>query len=211
MARSRVGPLALGSTIIGLLIGAALIVGMPPSSAGGTPRLQHYRDAAQVDRSGPPPMIPGTVEWQFSEPQPDWKPGLPFPGSKMADLERTTDALRVTLSEGSRIPVSSDTNPGVLFPLWVPRILVGPPAGGIYVDLPDWRREEWAYVVVRARTSSSVYSMFIGLNPREGVLPAGATQPSPFAVFVATFQARGGVTPIVRDGLVHTVLISSPW
>lgn len=200
MVRSRVGPAALGSTIIGLLIGAALVVAMPacasraapPSSVGGTPRLQGQRDAAQADRSGSPATIPGTVEWRFSEPQPDWKPALPFPGSQMADLERTTDALRVTLSEGSRL---SDGSLG----------------GGIYVDLPDWRREAWASVEVRARTSSSVNSIFIGLNPREGVLPAGATQASQFAVFAATFQARGGITPVVRDGLVHTYRIHLDW
>jgi hypothetical protein len=76
-------------------------------------------------------------------------------------------------------------------------------SGGVYVDLPDWRREEWAEVMVRARTTAAVGSMEIGINPREGTLPAGATQ--------ATFQARGGVTPIVRDGLVHTYRIHLDW
>ena len=181
MVRRRVGPAALGSTIIGLLIGTALVVAgpacasraAPPSSAGGTPRLQGQRDAAQSDRSGSPATIPGTVEWRFSEPQPDWKPALPFPGSQMADLERATDALRVTLSEGSRL---SDGSLG----------------GGIYVDLPDWRREAWASVEVRARTSNSVNSIFTVLNPPEDVLPAGAM-------------------PVVRDGLVHTYRIHLDW
>ncbi len=132
------------------------------------------------------------VKWRFSEPQPDWKPAMPLPGLKAAEVERTTDALRVTLSEGSRISVGSL-------------------AGGVYVNLPDWRREEWAEVLVLARTTSSVNNMSIGLNPREDVLPEGATQPSPFATFVATFQARGGVTPIVRDGLVHTYRIRLDW
>lgn len=54
----------------------------------------------------------------------------------------------MTLSEGSRISA---------------RAL----AGGIYIDLPDWRREEWAEVLVRARTSGSVNSITIGLHPRE--------------------------------------------
>ena len=181
MVRRRVGPAALGSTIIGLLIGTALVVAVPacasraapPSSAGGTPRLQGQRDAAQSDRSGSPATIPGAVEWRFSEPQPDWKPALPFPGSQMADLERAPDALRVTLSEGSRL---SDGSLG----------------GGIYVDLPDWRREAWASVEVRARTSNSVNSIFTVLNPPEDVLPAGAT-------------------PVVRDGLVHTYRIHLDW
>lgn len=169
MVRSRVGLLAQGSTIIGLLIGAALVVGMPA--------------AAQVDQSGPAATIPGAVEWRFSEPQPDWKPALPLPASKTVELERTTDALRVTLPKG--------TDPSA-------RIL----QGGVYVDLPDWRREEWAGVVVRARTTGSVNSISIGLNPQEGVVPAGPG---------LTFQTRGGVTPIVRDGLVHTYRIHFDW
>jgi len=144
------------------------------------------------DSSSPAATAAATVEWRFTEPQPDWKPAMPFPGLKAAEVEQTTDALRVTLSEGSRIPTRSL-------------------AGGIYVDLPDWRREEWAELVVRTRTTGSVSRMYIGLNPREGVPPAGAAQPSPRAVFEATFQARGGVTPIVRDGSVHTYRIHLDW
>ncbi len=154
------------------------------TGCGSPPALQGDRDAAQVDRPASPATIPGAVEWSFDQPQPDWKPGLPLPDSKTAELQRTTDALRVTL------PTSPDPSERTL-------------VGDIYVDLPDWRREEWAEVVVRARTTGSVNNMSIGLNPREGVLPAGATQ--------ATFQARGGVTPIVRDGLVHTYRIHLDW
>lgn len=168
-SRSLVGPLVSGSVILGLLVGAALIVEMPT--------------AAQVGRSGLPAAI-SSVEWRFSEPQPDWKPGLPLP-----DLERTTDALRVILSDR---PSTSGESPR-------DRTL----SGSIYVDLPDWRREQWAEVVVRARATAAVGSMEIGLNPKEGTLPAGATQ--------ATFQARGGVTPIVRDGLLHTYRIHLDW
>ncbi len=55
MVHSRIGPLAPAYTIVGLLIGAALIVGMPacasraaaPSSAAATPRLQDHLDSAQ--------------------------------------------------------------------------------------------------------------------------------------------------------------------
>lgn len=132
-----------------------------------------------------PAVTAAIVEWRFDQQQPDWKPTLSLPTSRTVELVRITDALRVTLSEGSRISVGSL-------------------AGGVYINLPDWRREEWAEVIVRARTTSSVNNMSIGLNPREDILPAGATQP-------ATFQARGGVTPIVRDGLVHTYRIHLDW
>lgn len=170
MTPNRVRALVLVSTIVGLLIGAALI-------------------AAQVDRSPSPATIPGPVEWRFREPQPDWKSGLPLQDSQPPGLERTTDALRVTLSDGPR--TSGE----------IPRDRTL--SGGIYVDLPDWRREQWAEVVVRARATAAVSSMEIGLDPWEGVAPAGAAQ--------MTFRARGGVTPIVRDGLVHTYRILLDW
>ena len=174
MSRSLVGPLVSGSAILGLFVGADLIVLKPT--------------AAQVDRSGPPAAI-SEVEWRFSEPQPDWKAALPPSGLEAASLVRTTDALRVILSDRPRTSGESPRN----------RTL----SGGIYVDLPDWRREQWAEVVVRARATTAVGMMEIGLNPREGTHPAGATQ--------TTFQARGGVTPIVRDGLVHTYRIHIDW
>ncbi len=136
--------------------------------------------------------IPAAVEWRFDKAQPDWKPALPLAGSKMVELERTADALRVTVSEGSRISAGSL-------------------AGGIYVDLPDWRREEWSLIEVRARTTSSVNSMLVGLNPSERPAPSGATQPSLFAVFAATSQVLAGVTPIVRDGLIRTYRVRPDW
>ena len=213
MVRGRVSSAVPGTAIIG----AALIVGtlacassaLPPS-AGSTQRRGGDRDAVQVDRSGSPPPIPGTVEWRFSEPQPEWKAALPIPGVEMAGLERTTDALRVTLFEGSNTagerPVTdfSTNDPP-------PRTL----AGGVYIDLPDWRREEWAEVVVRVRATGSVNSLRIGLNtPDGGDVPAGAA--ASFAAYAATFQAAGsftpgGVTPVVRDGLAHTYRIHLDW
>lgn len=205
--RRRVGALALGSTRTGLLIGAALIVCMPAcashtppsSSARGTPRFQCPRVADQVGRCGSPATIPRTVEWRFSEPQPDWKSALSVPGVERAGLERTKDALRVTLSEGSL--TQTDPARGATKSL----------DGSIYLDLPDWRREEWADVLVSARTTGSVNRIHLGLNPAEGVSPAGAARPGSREVFLATFQTHGGATPIVRDGLVHTYRIHPDW
>ncbi|HEU0072969.1 MAG TPA: S41 family peptidase [Dehalococcoidia bacterium] len=166
MEHGRIGPLPLGSTMIGLLIGAALIVGMPAFAS---------RVEAQVDRSKPVATTPGPVEWQFSEPQPDWKPAPVAPGLKTVELERTTDALRVILSKGA------DSSTRTL-------------QGSIYLDLPDWRREDWADVVVRARTTGSVNAMSI--NATRG----------------GSAEFRGlGTTPIVRDGLIHTYRILLDW
>jgi hypothetical protein len=169
----------------------ALLLLCPASSA---------QVATEVARPSLPGPVPGAVEWRFNEPQPDWKPALPIPGVRfseeppgsaptpglpleMAAVARTEDALRVTLSDGSRVARRS----------WV---------GGVFVDLPDWRREEWAEVVVRARTTRGVTRMTIGLNPRQGVVPAGGQ---------ATFQRAGGGTPILRDGLIHSYRIFPDW
>ncbi len=134
MGRCRVGVLGLLCAMVVLsLDGAGLVI------------------AAQADRPSLT-AISGSVEWRFSEPQPEWKPTLTLPGLEVAALERTTDALRVTLPEGSRIARQQ---------------LVG----GVYLDLPGWRREAWADVVVRARTTGSVTEMRVGLHTPEDVLP----------------------------------------
>lgn len=173
MRRRLVGP---WYWVRSLLVGAVLIVDM--------------RAAAQIDRSASPAATPGSVEWRFNEPQPDWKPTLTLPGLEVSALERTTDALRVTLPKGSAI---------------TRRIS----AGGMYVDLSDVRRAA-SELVVRARTTSSVHTMRVGLNVPENVSSSDVTQPSQQAVFSATFQTLGGVTPIVRDGQVQTYRIHLP-
>jgi hypothetical protein len=123
---------------------------------------------------------PTTVEWRFDEAQPDWTEQLRF-GTQIvatAPVERTSDALRVTLPEGRRAAG-------------------GTLRGGIYLDLPGWRREEWAHIIVRARTST-VTTMLVGLNA-----PADPEQ--------SAFQRNGGATPIVSDGSVQTYVIEPDW
>jgi len=88
--------------------------------------------------------------------------------SNQVKLERTADALRVSLSESSRLS---------------PRLL----AGDVYIDLRDWRREEWADVVVLARTAGSVNNMRLGLNPPEVGVVIPANAPPAIAAFLATF------------------------
>lgn len=131
---------------------------------------------------------PKAVEWRFDQPQPDWKPLLQPAGNSAArsvQLERRRGALRVTLTEGSR---QTD------------KLL----HGGIYVELPGWRREEWARVIVRFRTMS-VTTMVIGLNPPLGALPANATPQQ------ATFNRAGGTLPLLSDGSVHSYEIGPDW
>lgn len=172
------------TTVKRLLTNVWLFLGTPVVIVPFVPQSVPGQEpgTARVDGPKSPAAIPDVVEWRFDQAQADWKPAV-FPNAqKPAELERTNDALRVTLSEGARFSSSYL-------------------AGGVYVDLPDWRPEQWAEVVVRARTTSSVSYMSIGLNPFEGV--PGAPQ--------RTFDAVGGVTPIVRDGVVRTYRIHLDW
>jgi arylsulfatase A-like enzyme len=124
--------------------------------------------------------VPTTAEWHFDQPQPDWKP-LRAPGltAMATGIARTTDALRVTLRDG---PLRPD---GTRY------------GGAVYVDLQGWRREEWARVSVRARTTG-VTNMTLGLNVSGDVTQSG-------------FARSGGSTPIVSDGSIHTYEIRPEW
>ena len=106
-------------------------------SAGRKPGSIEILSVSVVPKGAVP--LPKAVEWRFDRPQPDWKTTPPNsaagPATEAAQLERRRDALRVTLTEGSR---QSD------------KLL----HGGIYVDLPGWRLEEWARIIVRCRTTS---------------------------------------------------------
>ncbi len=149
--------------------------------------LEDHLAAAHIEGAQSPPAIPATVEWRFSEPQPDWKPAIPMNRSfGTALVERTPDALRVTLPEGRR-----HTN--------------GALAGGVYIDLPDWRANEWADVVVRARRKGDETSMYIGVNhpPRDRAVPENA----------AGFQVdrTAGRAFLVRNGSVQTYQIRLAW
>ena len=151
--------------------------------------LEDHLDAATVEGSTIPTPTPAPVEWRFDQPQPDWKPLRPNaatrPVPKTTRIERTNDALRVTLSDGLR-------QAGESF------------HGGIYIDLPTWRREEWADIVVRARTTASGGSMAIGMNlPPAGRIAANAMQ--------ANSQRTGGTASLVADGSVQTYQISPSW
>jgi arylsulfatase A-like enzyme len=111
--------------------------------------LEEHFEAATVEGSEVLGELPATVEWRFDKPQPDWKPLAPVdPQRKPVKVEQTADSLRLTLTETNQYPVG------------------GSPSGGIYVPIPDWDRQDWAYVVVRARSTDRVRSMGLGFNLR---------------------------------------------
>ena len=152
------------SLLASLLLPSVLCLGCggpAPLTVDMPLHLEDHLDAATIVGSEVATDIPEPVEWRFDEPQPDWKlddgeggysANLRGPGAinNLPDLPRqqrvrdtqpvavtqTEDALRVTLSE----------------PGWqiTRRVAFG---GAIYTDLPDWNREDWAYITIRARTN----------------------------------------------------------
>jgi arylsulfatase A-like enzyme len=180
----RRSSLVAASLVLALAAGCADPAAVRVLTADMPLHLEDYLDAATIEGSELPATIPEPVEWRFDEPQPDWKPAQPLnPRSVPAQMERTGDALRVTASEaGDRQPN------GVLNPI-------------IYVDLPDWRREDWTEVLVRARTTS-VTQMAVGLSTWEGEAAPPATRRT---------LTGGGSTPVVSDGTVQTYRIRPDW
>jgi hypothetical protein len=149
--------------------------------------LEEHLDAATVVGSDVPADVPAPVEWRFDEPQPEWKPVIP-PESRPIQMERTGEGLRLTLTEANNIDMSwSD----------------GDPQGGIYVELPDWRREDWAYVLVRARASEQVQVIWLGFNLR-GNAEEDADWQWPWAF-------AGERIDVVNDSSVQSYLLRADW
>jgi arylsulfatase A-like enzyme len=136
--------------------------------------LEDHVDAAVIAGSEMPVDPPEVVEWRFDEPQPDWRPAA-FRSQNPAQVERTADALRVTLGEETRAPD-------------------GRFRGAVYVEVPDWHQDAWSEVIVRARTSSNVER--IGIVRNDAPLSPGELRPLPWPII--------GETSIISDGAMHS-------
>lgn len=140
--------------------------------------LEEHLDAATIVGSEIPADPPAVMEWRFDEPQGDWKPVIPWnPTMDPVQLTELDDALRVTLTDRTSR-------------------LGGGFRGGILLDGMEWSLEDWAHLVVRARTSGEMRSFRVGFNRREGAGTASSA-PNPF-------QFNGEFAPIVSDGTVQT-------
>ena len=120
------------------------------------------------------------MEWHFDEPQEDWNPvvaGSWNPTIDPVELTQLDDALRVTLTEGTRNPD-------------------GVRRGGLVLEVPDWNPEDLAHLVVRARTADAFRNLHIDYNRREGT---GTDTDSPMP-----FEYIGEVVPVVGDGTAQT-------
>jgi arylsulfatase A-like enzyme len=121
--------------------------------------------------------VPQPVEWRFDEPQPDWRPADPVsPNQHAVEPVRVKDALSLPLTEANHNPAPD-------------RLLLG----AIYVDLPDWDLEDWAYVEVSARTQDPFGNIGLDFNFTE-------EDPARYLPFYSV----GDAAPLVTDGTVQT-------
>ena len=168
----------------------ATVLGLTLVSCSGSPsgstvltadmplHLEQHLDVATIVGSEVPAEAPAVMEWHFDEPQQDWKPVVPWnPTIDPVEVTQLEDALRVTLTDGTR-------NPN------------GLPRGGIVLDVPDWDYEDLAHLVVRARTDDDVRNFSVEFNRREG---SGTDTAPPMP-----FEYRGELLPVVSDGTVQT-------
>ena len=145
--------------------------------------LEEHLDAARIEGSKVPDDVLEPVEWRFDEPQPDWKPLKPL-HARMEAVKpvRVEDALRLPLTAKNRI-----INGPVLI-------------GRIYVELPDWNIEDWAYVEIRARTRDPIAYIRLGFN---------YTKENPMGLF--PLYSRSDRARPVADGMVQTYRFSLDW
>ncbi len=154
--------------------------GQPPLTAEVPLHLEEHLDAATIAGSEVPTDAPTVLEWRFDELQEDWKPVVPWnPTIDPVEVTQLDDALRVTLTDGTRGPN-------------------GRPGGGLVLEAPDWDYEDLAHLVVRARNSDDVRDFWIGFNRREG---AGTDTDFP-----NPFEHGGDGAPVVSDGRRRTPL-----
>jgi arylsulfatase A-like enzyme len=152
--------------------------------------LEEHFEAATLVSSEVPAEVPAAVEWRFDEPQPDWSPVRPWRQEiEPARVTYVDDAMQLTLTEAN-----------TFVRWWDDRSVL---VGGIYVDVPDWSLEDWAYVLVRARASEGVEEFGLGFNLKEGSATA-RDGPFPYRFF-------GEELDVFNDGSVQTYLLRADW
>ena len=119
--------------LLAVLLGvgcAGFETGPAPLTADVPLHLEDHLDVATIVGSDIPADAAAPVEWRFDEPQPDWKPVPPRdPSAQRVKVSRTVDALRMIVREPHRGGPTTD--------------FIRYARDGIYIDLPDWNREDW--------------------------------------------------------------------
>ncbi len=155
---------------------------LTPLTAGVPVHLEEQLAAARMEGSAVPKELPKAVEWRFDRPQPGWKAVVPFvPWAAPARVAQTGGALRVALTEANR------RRRGL--------------HGGAFIEVPDWNREDWSFLIVKARSSGEVGLLELGFNLRR---EAEDVEGGPFVL-------RGDSVTIINDGAVHDYLLRADW
>jgi arylsulfatase A-like enzyme len=180
-----------------LVVSIILLFGISCSSPGAKQHvlsadhpihLEEYVAQADIEGSEVPKNLPDSVEWRFDGPRPDWRPIVPLNNSlKPVRTARAQDALRLILDETVRSPRAGTSYY----------------SGGVWVDLPGWQREDWAYIVVSARAECRGGSLTLTgrLNRRER---AAAGEKSFF------LDETESVT-MIGDGEAHSYAVRADW
>ena len=145
--------------------------------------LEDHLDATVINGSHILEDQPKKVEWLFDDPQPEWKPViLPDTNVKPLEMIPTEDSLRLFAGEATRGYYGN---------------MVG---GQIYTELSDLKHQNWAHILVRARTSEKNANLFTYYN-------VTSTRPSIFEIEMRS---------LINDGEVHTYTFGTdyakdPW
>lgn len=160
--------------------------GPAPLTAEVPLHLEDHLDAATIIGSDLPSEMPEAVKWRFDQEQPDWKATTE---TAPASVRRSDDALQLVLTDASRGAGAPGSGESL--------------SGGIYVDLPDWKREDWSDVLVRARSTGKGNNLTVGFNPHDENGPR-VDEPGPF-------QFVGETVQLINDGEAHDYLMRADW
>jgi arylsulfatase A-like enzyme len=164
--------------------------GAPVLTAETPLHLEDHLEAAVLEGSDVPEDLPQPVVWSFDEAQPDWLPAPLADPMAPVQLSRADDALRMTLGDWD---VTDDENDDSV--------------SAIYVDLPDWQRDDWAHIQVRVRSTADVewMNVLVAFNLRDES-EMEEDDPNPFP-----FESIGEVTTVIHDGSVQTYLLRADY
>ncbi|HWM92432.1 MAG TPA: sulfatase [Thermoanaerobaculia bacterium] len=158
--------------------------GPAPLTAEVPLHLEEHLTAARVEGSEVPKELPAAAGWDFGKPQPAWKVVVPLiPTVAPAQVDQAGGALRVGLTPASR------QRRGL--------------RGGVYVDLPGWNQEDWAFLLVRARSSGDVRNFNIAFNLRR--------QHGDLMYEYEPFLHLGDTAVLINDGAAHDYLLRADW
>jgi hypothetical protein len=146
--------------------------------------LEEHLDTAKIEGFEIPEDAPKPIEWHFNRPQSDWQQISPFDKeAKPLEQIQAEDALRLVIDEDARGFLGSE-DPNRL-------------GGIIYVNLPDWKREDWKYISITARTPDT--NVLLG------------------ALFNVSSQSKnllellGDIVNLEGDNTVHTYIMRADW